>query len=222
MFGKIAPDYDRGNAIMSCNRHHKWNQALVEKVLAEKDVEELLDLCCGTGEVIRHFGKLAPNLRKVSGVDFCPQMLTVAKEKFIEAKHVSFTEGDAQDIPLESTSVDAVTISYGIRNVKDTERCITECHRVLRPGGVLGILELTLPQNPLLAIFHKFYLRSILPSIGGLFSKDPKAYSYLAKSIQAFTPPKELGHMIEQVGFTELKVTPLMGGISHIFIAKKL
>lgn len=223
MFSKIAKSYDKGNSYLSCNMHHFWNKALARKVSEKSDVKTLLDLCCGTAEVTRQFLFSCYLPEKVYCIDFCPEMLELAKEKFSTFPHppTSFIEGDAQNIPLEDNSVDGITLSYGIRNIENPLKCIKECERVLKPSGTLGILELTRPSSMILRSCHKMYLRFALPFIGGIVSKDKEAYTYLSKSIQQFISPSDMNHLISEANLTSQETIPLLGGISHIFLAQK-
>ncbi len=223
MFSKIAPSYDKGNSYLSLNMHHMWNKALARKVSSNTDVKILLDLCCGTAEVTRQFLFTCYLPEKLYCIDFCPEMLTLAKEKFSKFPHppTEFIEGDAQDIPLKENSVDGITLSYGIRNVNNPLKCIQECARVLKPGGTLGILELTRPSNFLLRSCHKMYLQHILPFVGNMISKDKEAYSYLSKSIEHFIAPSAMNTLLTESSLDILETVPLLGGISHIFLAQK-
>ncbi len=223
MFSRIANQYDKGNAILSCNTHHKWNRRLVLEVLKHIQPRAALDLCSGTGEVALHITKLYPQIKQLHLIDFCADMLEHAKDKFAQRtspEQVTIQVGDAMDIPLPNNHVNAVTIAYGIRNIQTPLRCLEECYRVLAPQGVLGILELTEPKNRMIRLLHKIYLNHILPGIGRCISKDREAYTYLSKSIQQFTSPQALAKQIEQAGFETPQRIPLMGGIAHIFIAR--
>lgn len=213
LFARIAKNYDKANTAFSFGLHKRWNRRLIESI---GSAPLLLDLCAGTGEIA--FGYLAKNpLAKAILLDFCPEMLRVAKEKGAHLKErFTLIEGDAQQIALPDRSVDAVTISYGIRNVKEPLRCFNEVVRVLKPGGSFSILELTRPSNLFLRLSHKLYLKFFLPFLGKLVARDLAAYHYLAKSVEDFASPSELEKKLFQVGFKEVKRKSLMGGLATL------
>lgn len=226
MFGSIAQGYDRGNAILSMGCHRYWNSALIKYVLRHqlgKCSGTLLDLCCGTGEIALGFLKSTQQRQEAFLLDFCPEMLAIAKEKGkkMGAHRIEYIEGDAQEIPLPAESVDCVTVAYGIRNVQSPERCAAEVHRVLRPGGRFGILELTRPKNPVMGLGHQAYLKTVLPAIGRIFLSNEDAYRYLCNSIQSFVSPDTLEATLEKVGFSTVTQKPLMGGVATLILADK-
>ena len=217
MFASIASDYDKANTTFSFGLHKRWNKKLID---ALPEVDQLLDLCAGTGEIA--FGYLAKHpAAQATLLDFCPEMLAVAQKKGTPFEgRFSIEVGDAQHLPCPDKSVDAVTISYGIRNVRDPGKCFQEVARVLRPGGHFAILELTRPTNPLLRLGHKLHLRLLLPLLGRLAAKNGEAYTYLSKSVEGFASPEELEDNLRDAGLTPVKRIPLMGGLTTLFLAK--
>ncbi|MCC5832004.1 MAG: bifunctional demethylmenaquinone methyltransferase/2-methoxy-6-polyprenyl-1,4-benzoquinol methylase UbiE [Chlamydiales bacterium] len=216
MFSSIAENYDRANTTFTFGLHKKWNRKLIQSV---GEAHTLLDLCAGTGEI--GFGFLAkyPNARAIL-LDFCPEMLAIAQSKGTPFKgRFSLIEGDAQALPLESASVDAATISYGIRNVKEPLRCFREAARVLKPGGRFAILELTRPASPFLRLSHKAYLKFCLPILGKFAAKNIHAYRYLSKSVQEFVSPADLEELLKEAGLKPIKRISLMGGLSTILVS---
>ena len=230
MFGSIAKEYDRGNAVLSFNMHKKWDNTLIKEVLVPKNPQVVLDLCCGTGDIgLTYLTKwrsdqLAPCHMYM--LDFCPEMLLYARQKAVQSGAVrhrlEFIQGDAQAIPLPDRSVDAITVAYGIRNVRSPEKCIQEAYRVLRPGGRMGILELTKPKNWFLKIGHKVYLKAILPFLGKLVASNKEAYRYLSSSIEEFISPDEMEKLLTANQFKNCLQTPLMGGIATIISGTKI
>lgn len=220
MFGTIAPAYDATNTILSLGWHKRWNHSLVSS-LSPYRPRTLLDLCAGTGEIAFSFLKQSTTSNAIL-LDFCPEMLAVADEKG-KSFNTRFQTivGDAQELTLPAESVDAVTIAYGIRNIENPLQAAREIKRVLRPNGVLAILELTRPTNRFLHLMHRFYLTLMVPILGKLSTKNKEAYKYLAKSILSFLSPEELIASLESVGFTLEKKKSLMGGIAHIIVVKK-
>ncbi|MEZ5314813.1 MAG: bifunctional demethylmenaquinone methyltransferase/2-methoxy-6-polyprenyl-1,4-benzoquinol methylase UbiE [Chlamydiales bacterium] len=216
MFASIAKNYDYANTIFSFGCHKMWNRKLIQSVT---QANILLDLCSGTGEIGLGFLAKSQNSQAIL-LDFCPEMLEIAKEKGSAfQKRYRLIEGDAQDIPLETDSVDAVTIAYGIRNVQNPTQCFKEVIRVLKPEGCFAILELTRPSSPFLRFAHKIYLKFFLPFLGKCIAKNIYAYRYLSKSIENFASCNELEGQLRDTGFRKVKIIPLMGGLATLFIS---
>lgn len=223
MFGSIAKRYDRTNAVLSLGLHRLWNRALVKRVAKDK-VDNWLDLCSGTGDIAFEYLIHAGSPKRVTLVDFCPEMLACAKDKaerLLKRHELAFVQADVQNLPLENQSASVATMAYGIRNVKNPQQCFDEVFRVLRPGGVFGILELTQPANPIIRWGHGLYLKGFLPLLGKLFTDNREAYSYLCSSIKNFTPPKELEKMLLKAGFARTAVHPLTFGTATILVGHK-
>lgn len=225
LFGAIAAQYDRTNSVLSFQMHKRWNKELVNAVSEGETPRRLLDLCCGTGEIAITFLKKAPVRCQAFLLDFCEEMLQCAKakaeEQLLHHHTLTYLRADAQNIPLAKESVQACTIAYGIRNVKDPKKCIDEVFRVLEPGGRFAILELTQPQNSLLRFGHSCYLRFFLPQIGRLLTHNKAAYEYLCQSIQNFIVPAVLEEQLKAAGFTDTYCRPLNGGIATLIFGKK-
>lgn len=223
LFASIAKRYDVGNAALSMRLYKRWNRQLVDKIRAHGESKELLDLCCGTGDIaLAYLKQVQKAPETIYLIDFCAEMVEFAKQKLAgQTVDLHYIVGDAQEIPLPSASVDAVTIAYGIRNVANPIRCITEVFRVLRPGGRLGILELTRPANPLMRFGHSIYLKTMVPLVGRLLTSNRQAYEYLQRSIQRFIPVQDLQQMLVEAGFVNTSVTPLCGGIATIVVGDK-
>lgn len=225
LFSSIAPQYDRANAIISLGFHQIWNKTLVKKVNEVTQIKTLLDLCSGTGEIAFNHLKKFKEPQTAHLLDFCGPMLKEAKSKAkkysLDYHQIHYIEGDAQSLPFNDGSIDAVTVAYGVRNIEEPEKFAAEAFRVLRPGGCLGILELTRPSNPLLYQLHKAYLRTFLPILGKLAATNQEAYEYLSSSVNKFLSPTELAAILLNKGFSNIKIYPLTGGISTILIAMK-
>lgn len=225
MFGSIANQYDRTNAVLSFQMHRYWNEQLVKKVIKSSDSEILLDLCCGTGEIAFSYLKSSKLSREAYLVDFCDEMLNCAKSKAyklpLSHHKIHYIQADVQKLPLADLSADCATIAYGIRNVKNPAKCISEVYRILKPGSNFGILELTKPKNRILRMGHSFYLKTILPILGKALTSNQQAYQYLCNSIHTFIEPKDLQFLLLQAGFKEVEINPMCGGIATIISAKK-
>lgn len=219
LFDNIAPRYDLGNALLSFHLHRLWNRSLAT-FLAKQKPKSLLDLCCGTGEIAKRLMQKLP-MSQFCLVDFSEAMLNIAKEN-IEHKETRFIQADAQHLPLEERSFDAVSIAYGIRNVQNRFQCFSEVHRVLKPGGWLGIAELTRPRALPLSYLHKLYLRTVVPTIGKAITSNKEAYRYLCKSIEAFVSPQELATELKSAGFQHIIIQPKTFGIATLIFAQKL
>jgi demethylmenaquinone methyltransferase/2-methoxy-6-polyprenyl-1,4-benzoquinol methylase len=230
LFDNIAPRYDLGNSILSFRMHTLWNKRLVNELISRTNPNDMIDLCAGTGDIalravdhaLQH-GITVPNIHLV---DFSEQMLAVAKERVSKLPEALkskffFFQSDVQALPQQTASFDAVSIAYGIRNVKNCTACISEVHRILKSGGWLGIVELTRPENRMMNRLHKIYLSTVLPVVGRCLCSNKQAYNYLCQSIQKFVSPKELARMLQNSGFSHVEIIPLHGGIATLILAQK-
>lgn len=225
MFGSIATQYDRTNAILSFQLHKRWNSQLVNTIMRSYDFSAGADLCCGTGEIAFTYLRKASHPCTLYMIDFCSEMLTCAQEKAKKLKlndhKLTYIQADVQEIPLGNESIDYATIAYGIRNVQDPAKCFNEVYRVLKHKGRIGILELTEPRNPLIRFGHRLYLRTFVPILGKLLTSNQEAYNYLCRSIQGFIKPQELALLLFDSGFRNIEIKPLHGGIATIISADK-
>jgi len=218
MFASIAENYDRTNTTFTLGLHKKWNRQLT-KIFSHSKC--LLDLCAGTGEIAFDFLKRNPHSEAIL-LDFCAEMLAIAQKKGkLFHNRIEIIQGDAQAIPLANDSVDGVSISYGIRNVKEPEKCFYEVYRVLVPGGRFGVLELTRPPSRLIRAGHRFYTRLFIPILGKMTTKNKEAYQYLVNSVETFTSPDLLVESLKKTGFQQIQSRLLMGGIATLFSAIK-
>ena len=183
-YGDIHSSYDRVNRIFTFGRDRAWRRKAVHE-LFKQNPERVLDLCTGTGDFVLEAAGKAREDVELTGYDFSPDMLAVAREKFKGLSKrerilpVTFLEGDAGDMPFEEGSFDALGITFGIRNLiyknSSAQQHLGEIHRVLRSGGQLVVLESSRPDSPLWRLFNTIYLRFILPYLGGLISGNLKA-----------------------------------------------
>ena len=195
MFGRIARRYDLANRLLSGGLDRGWRRRLVRAV-KQLAPGEILDLATGSGDVAFALSRgLEPSVR-ILGMDFCAPMLLEAERKKSAAgsryDHVRFTQGDGLALPLAEAEFDAVTISFGLRNMADRARSLSEIRRVLRPGGSLFILEFSQPQRWFRPAYF-FYLRHVLPAIAGWATADRAAYVYLNETIEEFPDRAALG-----------------------------
>lgn len=218
LFGSIAKRYDLGNKLITLGMHARWNHRLVDGL---PKVSHLLDLCAGTGDIAYAFLQKHPH-SNVTLLDFSPEMLEIAKVKCGSyQERATFIQGDALNIPFEDHTFDGITVAYGVRNVANPTRCFEEIYRVLKPGGTLGILEGTRPSSAFLRYGHRLYMKTFLPLVGLVAARNKDAYSYLANTIEKFTPPEVLEEMLKSAGFQKTWKKPLLGGATTLLFAKK-
>lgn len=222
MFDSIAPTYDLLNHILSFGIDVSWRKKLVKAVSKHTELSKshILDLACGTADVsIALYNKGA----KVTGADISEQMLKIAVEKCQKEGigDIDFILADAYRLPFDSDTFDAITISFGIRNFDKRESCINELYRVLKKGGVLAILEFSIPKNKLWKWIYSFYFKRILPTIGRMISKQKWAYRYLPESSFSFPSRENFCRELEQGNFTKCQYKSLTGGIACIYTAIK-
>jgi demethylmenaquinone methyltransferase / 2-methoxy-6-polyprenyl-1,4-benzoquinol methylase len=246
MFDTIAPTYDRANHLLSAGIDRWWwnRTARLFRPILQHPETVALDLCCGTGDMtlalLKHRPKspgapsFAASPRRVGdqnsdpariqiapilAVDFSHQMLSLGAKKFAPHNIIPI-EADALHLPLADASVDLVTSAFGFRNLANYEEGLAELHRILRPGGQLGILECNQPEG-LTGTLYNLYFKTILPKLGGLISGKPAAYSYLPASVERFPRPPRMLHLIKNAGFTDATWTSYTFGTAGLYHATK-
>ncbi len=212
MFAGVAPRYDLLNHVLSLGNDRGWRREVVSSLSLESG-DRVLDVCCGTGDLAL---EIAPRAR-CAACDFTWEMLTRAQQKSTRAgTPIRLAAADALRLPFPSGAFDAATVGFGVRNLEDLGAGLRELRRVLRPGGVLAILEFSQPTHPLLRGLYRFYLHGLLPVIGRLLSKRQGAYRYLADSIAGFPDPETLCRFLVDAGFRDAGYRQLTGGIVAI------
>lgn len=214
MFDSVAPTYDLTNDLLSLGQSRLWRSRVAKRV-APKSGQTILDLAAGTGSSSIAFAK--PGV-KVIASDFSEGMLAEGRKRHPE---LDFRFADATNLPFEDKSVDAVTISFGLRNVVDVPKALTEMFRVLKPGGRVVICEFSKVTLPIFKQFYNFYLTKALPKVSGLASKTPEAYTYLSDSIVAW--PDQAGLAVELIdaGFENVTYKNLSFGVVAIHMGFK-
>jgi demethylmenaquinone methyltransferase/2-methoxy-6-polyprenyl-1,4-benzoquinol methylase len=222
MFGNIARHYDLLNRVLSFNLDRRWRARLVDRVasVAGRPGARVLDLCCGTGDVLLALEKRSGVA--VLGSDFCHPMLVQAQGKVSARKfHSPLFEADALSLPLADDSLDLITIAFGFRNLANYRAGLNELARVLKPGGVLAILEFSQPTNRAFAVLYGFFSNRVLPSIGGLISGSREAYTYLPESIRKFPSAEVLADEIRAAGFGPVEFERMIAGAVALHIARR-
>jgi len=209
MFARIARRYDFLNRVLSVGIDRRWRARLVRR-LGPPAALSVLDVACGTGDLAF---ELQAAGAKVVGLDFTHEMLVIARDKD-RAARVPFLNGDALALPFEARSFDAATIAFGLRNLSDRTLGLAELARVVRPGGLVLVLEFSMPRSRLLATPYRFYFTRVLPRIGGLVSGDREAYRYLPDTVLAWPRPEALQREMESVGLVNCGFELLSGGIA--------
>lgn len=223
MFANIAWRYDLANDILSFGIHRLWRKWAVRSLNLRENAR-VLDLCTGTGDVAFEIASQSKSGTSITGMDFVPEMLELARKKVSSQNIPSgvdlrFIEGDAMNVGLPEKSLDGVTISFGIRNVDDPLVCLTQLQRTLKPGGRLAILEFGQPQNKLFATVYWTYAKYILPRIGALITGNRAAYEYLPRTSQSFPSDKKFTALLKEAGFHDEHYRPLFGGIAYLYTA---
>jgi demethylmenaquinone methyltransferase / 2-methoxy-6-polyprenyl-1,4-benzoquinol methylase len=203
MFDRIAPVYDAMNRVMTAGLDRRWRALTATAVVRPGD--RVLDSCCGTGDLALACVRVGG---RVTGLDFSERMLERARRKSPE---VEWVRGDALALPFADGVFDAATVGFGVRNLADLERGLAELRRVLRPGGRLGVLEITRPRG-LLAPFYRFWFDLLVPLLGRLVPGG-SAYTYLPASVRRFPGPEDLAVLLRAAGFREVRYRLFAGGI---------
>ena len=224
MFGRIAGRYDTANRVLSGGVDRWWRRRLVAAVRRHHP-GTVLDLATGSGDVAFAIARGLQPTPEIVGMDFCQPLLDQAELKRKATGHpgeksVRFLPGDGLNLPLPSANFDTVTIAFGLRNLADRPRGLAEMRRVLKPGGMLHVLEFSQP-SPWFRPFYYFYLRRLLPALAGRLTGDRDAYLYLGDSIGAFPSRAELAAEIAAAGLEAVEAMPMTFGIVALHSARK-
>src|SRR5580658_1224106 len=223
MFNSIAPRYDLLNHVLSANIDRLWWRRTARRfreVLRDPDAE-VLDICCGTGDMTMALLKHRPQgARAVIAADFAREMLARGARKFQKHGGAVAVEADALHLPMRDASLDLITTAFGFRNLANYREGLEEFHRVLKAGGQVGILDFSEPDG-LIGKVYQVYFRRVLPAIGRLVCGKDGPYNYLPASVSKFPPPAEMLAMMREAGFRDVSWTPYTFGIAGLFVGVK-
>lgn len=228
MFDSIAPAYDFMNFAMTGGLHRWWRERALKMAACQSSdtgVSDILDVACGTGDLTFRLHELYPEA-KITGLDLSEGMLDVARKKLAKTDRktreaISFMSGDCLSLPFADNSFDLITVAYGVRNFERLGDGYREMHRVLRPGGVLCVIELSEPSNSFLHSLYRFYTRKIIPAVGKFVSHDPRAYTYLPESIAACPQRRYMTSLMASAGLRSPSFRSLTFGVVTVYLATK-
>jgi len=216
MFDRIAPVYDAMNRVMTLGLDGRWRRATAAAVVLSGD--RVLDACCGTGDLALADARAGAS--RVTGLDFSEAMLERARRKSAQVAdcNLEWVRGDLLAVPFENGSFDGATVGFGIRNVEDIPAALRELRRVLRPGGRLGVLEITRPRG-FLRHFYGIWFDRVVPLLGRVLPGGD-AYTYLPASVRRFPGPEDLARALEEAGFTQVRFRRFAGGIVALHVGE--
>lgn len=224
MFAEIAPRYDLLNHLLSLNVDRWWRRRTVHRVPPIGDAP-ILDVCTGTGDLALAYARFTRGQVPVVASDFCPEMLAVGERKKRRAGlngELTFVEADAQALPFDDDQFQIVCVAFGLRNVQDTDRGLTEMTRVCRPGGRVAVLEFSTPRWQPFRWIYGTYFRHVLPRIGQLLARNKSdAYEYLPASVDQFPDGEALALRMEAAGLDGVEIRPLTFGIATLYVGEK-
>ncbi len=222
MFDTIAPAYDFMNRAMTLGIDKIWRARAVRLIASERP-RHILDVATGTGDLAIKMAQKAPQAT-VTGIDLSQGMIDIGNKKIARkdlTERVSLRVADCLDLPFPDDTFDCVTVAYGVRNFQHLLEGYREMERVLRPGGLLCVLELSTPTSPITRPLYNLYTRHIIPLVGRLISKDTRAYSYLPESIAACAQGDQMTQLMRQAGMTEATHHPMTLGTCTLYTARK-
>ncbi len=215
-FDRIVRNYDLVNFLGSFGQDALWRKAVAKELSSANP--PLLDLCCGPFTLSKEIHKRNPS--PMFALDLSMQML------FYGIKKRAFSGlfplcGDAEELPFKDQSFGGISIAFGFRNLAKREKALSEFYRVLKPGGLLVILEFSKPTLPVFKSLYRLYLHYFMPFLGGILTGDKEAYYYLANSIEAFPSQKKVCEMLKNAGFKDVRVKTLTLGVVSLYKGSK-
>jgi len=216
MFAGISHRYDFLNSLLSLRRDKYWRTFAAEKLPSGL----ILDVCSGTGDVAIEVSKRSD----VIASDFCAEMLKICALKITKRniKNIYCIQNDAENLSFKDISFDGAIVAFGIRNVADIKKALSEMHRVVRNGGRIVVLEFSSPQNRFFRSMYYIYFQKLLPVVGSLISKKTGPYSYLPSSVMAFPKREEFVELMKVSGMMDIRYYDLTFGIVTVYVGSKL
>lgn len=221
MFDNIAKRYDFLNQLLSLGIHKGWRKKSVN-LLKPLQPKQLLDVATGTGDFAIEGLRLNPE--HVTGVDISEGMMKIGRQKLAEkglSEKITLEHGDSENLPFADNSFDGITVGFGVRNFEHLEQGLQNMLRVLRPGGMLVVLEFSRPRKFPVKQVYNFYFKYVCPFVGRVFSKDARAYTYLNESVNAFPDGEKFLEIMKRNGYKDVTWKPLTFGIASIYTGKK-
>jgi demethylmenaquinone methyltransferase/2-methoxy-6-polyprenyl-1,4-benzoquinol methylase len=221
MFASVAGTYDRANQILSFGLHHRWRAAAVKRS-GTGEGDRVLDCATGTGDLAMAFRRVVGPRGDVIATDFCEEMLALGRAKSARVGlPIRFEQADVLHLPYESASFDVASIAFGIRNVEDPERALSEMARAVRPGGRVVVLEFGQPDGALFGPVYRLYSHRILPTIGGWVSGQRAAYEYLDRTSSRFPSGELFAALMRGTGsFRGVSAHPMTCGVVYVYVGE--
>lgn len=224
MFGQIAPRYDLLNHLLSLNADRYWRWRTVRLVPAPGDLP-ILDVCTGTGDLAFAFYRRTRGRVPIVAADFCPEMLAIGERKKQRAglaEEIAFVQADTSRLPFSDDRFQVVSVAFGLRNVADRQRGLSEMVRVCAPGGRVAVLEFALPRCRPLGSIYGWYFRKLLPRIGQWLARNREsAYHYLPASVSEFPAGEALAAEMRAAGLADVEIHPFTFGIAALYMGVK-
>lgn len=217
MFDNISGQYDFLNRVLSLGIDVQWRKN-VRRIIEKQQASRILDVATGTADLAIELSKIKGT--QITGIDISAGMLAKGDVKLEALKlndRIKLQQADSENLPFESESFDAVTVSFGVRNFENLARGMAEMGRVLKPGGSLVVLEFSKPRNPVFSAIYWFYFKYILPPLGRLISRDSRAYTYLPESVAVFPEGEDFVKVAKSAGFNNVNYKGVTFGIATIY-----
>lgn len=219
--------YDLVNRVLTFRFDERW-RSRAARVISSGEPKRVLDVGCGTGDLVLHLARRLPGRAEIVGLDFSEPMLEVARRRVVKAElgdRVSLVCSDSSNLSFPDAGFDAVGLAFSFRNMvwrnPLRDRCLAEMHRVLRPGGRIVIVESSQPGSVFLRFWYHAYLKVVVPRVGGLLSGENGAYRYLSESMRLFHDPEEISELLRSAGFRKVSHEPLLGGMAALHVGER-